>query len=623
MATFLLNTHQFDESLLYWSKVKNLIRERKDLVEKRDLDAYVDRRYRHTKFGKYSTLRDASYANGNGNITEAKHWAMKQLGVYPNHPEVHFDLGVLNVMTTSTTAAASSKGGKRGEDKVLESLAASHRSSVKGWLAEKRVNGRYSCSKLAGVVYGWTESTTVNVDEVLHSPSSIPAASGGGGTSSSSRSSTAFVPPPQSVFRSSQVYLAHIKGASLEGRDGLISVLSRKRGRCQLLVPSAGVFYNLPANLQMRAHWNVFPDADRVPEASWPPHDHMRGAVPFRAMVPPNAPRPKILERAVSIVQYASLSYYHFVMEVLARLVAILGLLENDTRMKLVVPYDESGSSSFVEQFFRILVPSFVDDDGSDRHRLVRYSASSLVPIDTRLRVKDLYYVNWHNVTHETGSDDEEGGVLLHAVAPAPLLRDLRDILSVRLWKGTADDDDVHVEGGRTTPKTVILCSRQEQSMRRLRNFDALEQALRVETSAGRLDVFNGNRGEVREQMTRFRRASVVVGVHGGALANIVACRPGTLVIEIGFDTPQSMHYAHAAAALGLEYLLIEVDDLDELAMGAMWVDISDENTEAIRSAVRWHLRGDVGGRATGGSGGGGDASASGARGGRDAMSEL
>ena len=43
------------------------------------------------------------------------------------------------------------------------------------------------------------------------------------------------------------------------------------------------------------------------------------------------------------------------------------------------------------------------------------------------------------------------------------------------------------------------------------------------------------------EQITLFREAKIVLGVHGAGLTNIIHCRPGTLVVEFmpaGLDRP-------------------------------------------------------------------------------------
>jgi tetratricopeptide (TPR) repeat protein len=55
------------------------------------------------------------------------------------------------------------------------------------------------------------------------------------------------------------------------------------------------------------------------------------------------------------------------------------------------------------------------------------------------------------------------------------------------------------------------------------------------------------------EQVGIFRYAKVIVGAHGGGLANIVFCRPGTQVIEIRPRNSPAM-YAHISYLLALDY---------------------------------------------------------------------
>jgi hypothetical protein len=103
------------------------------------------------------------------------------------------------------------------------------------------------------------------------------------------------------------------------------------------------------------------------------------------------------------------------------------------------------------------------------------------------------------------------------------------------------------------------------------------------------LRVFNGSRGSWKSDMELFRRADVVVGVHGGALANIVACQRGAAVIEIGFRTVAGAAYGHVAKALGLHYrkVLVEADPLGRgLGVPQLTLPISQ-----VLDAVREYLQ--------------------------------
>ena len=64
------------------------------------------------------------------------------------------------------------------------------------------------------------------------------------------------------------------------------------------------------------------------------------------------------------------------------------------------------------------------------------------------------------------------------------------------------------------------------------------------------MTVFDGKL-PINEALALFSQAAVVVGVHGGALANVVACGEGTLLVEIGFTAGYTRHYAAVALGLG------------------------------------------------------------------------
>ena len=66
----------------------------------------------------------------------------------------------------------------------------------------------------------------------------------------------------------------------------------------------------------------------------------------------------------------------------------------------------------------------------------------------------------------------------------------------------------------------------------------------------------------VQEQVDLFRRADVVVAPHGGALTNLVYCRPGTQVVEI-FGRHVYPFYYGLSELCGLDYHAILEDESD------------------------------------------------------------
>ena len=129
-----------------------------------------------------------------------------------------------------------------------------------------------------------------------------------------------------------------------------------------------------------------------------------------------------------------------------------------------------------------------------------------------------------------------------------------------------------------TSRNAVIVCSRRADSMRSSPQESELVE--RLEAWVGqhphyKLHVFTGTESSPSATIELFSRAAIVLGVHGGALANIVFCAPGTQIIELGFATPQSWHYAHAAQALDLSYTLVHVSAQDSgIASPTVSIDV-------------------------------------------------
>ena len=70
--------------------------------------------------------------------------------------------------------------------------------------------------------------------------------------------------------------------------------------------------------------------------------------------------------------------------------------------------------------------------------------------------------------------------------------------------------------------------------------------------------------------------------VHGGSLANIVFCQPETLVFEIGFQTPQTNHYAHISNELNLEYHRVDALTDEDFSVSSEFVYIDQESSDRI-----------------------------------------
>lgn len=143
---------------------------------------------------------------------------------------------------------------------------------------------------------------------------------------------------------------------------------------------------------------------------------------------------------------------------------------------------------------------------------------------------------------------------------------DLRQLAAVKLEAPQPTLTDT------CSPLTLLLATRaattsRGRAGRHLTNEAALIEALHQRLASwnatappcatARLELFAGNE-TLRDTVATFRAASIVLAVHGGALANLVFSTPAsTSVIEIGLPEDAYTMYGASAAALGLHYVRV------------------------------------------------------------------
>ena len=455
MANFLLNTQELEESVQYWDIAFKMVGNDQELRD------YVKSRRKRARFGLYSSRRDRAYQDVK-NLTQALFWSTKQLEVIPNHPEVHFDRGTMQIMVNESS------------DVVVSSLRKSQDISLAGWISDRRSRG-YKCTDIeSDIIYDWSsyEGKIVRVLDSSH-----------------------------------ESYVALLRNVELVGQDGVIthSTRGRKTLSCEIFLPSAGIYYNLPRNLPMRMVWlddDEENDGEKIPDHARPVHDYTKGKARNFYIGDAAASRTPMLERAASVVQYASLSYYHWVTEGLGRFMLLLPYLETKSDMFLILPNSpvDEARDHFIVQYVRMVAPFLFTP--SNRTRIVWYNSESISPIDTRMRVKKLYYANWNPET-----------TVSHCLVPGRVLRLIRSSL-------------VFVEEKRRR-SLVIFCLRTNVSMRKFQDSTGLLSRIRdvvTESSKLSLVLFEGNKS-VKEQIDMFSHAAIVVGVRLFSLSlNMCVC---------------------------------------------------------------------------------------------------
>ena len=110
-----------------------------------------------------------------------------------------------------------------------------------------------------------------------------------------------------------------------------------------------------------------------------------------------------------------------------------------------------------------------------------------------------------------------------------------------------------------------IYVRREDSSYRKILNEADLIEKFR---NSG-FEIINPNHFKILEQMKIFSDADLIVSAHGSNLANIIFCKQGTKIIEVGpkFDKPYEVNilnrYNHLSNLTNLEYSKIEADSVN------------------------------------------------------------
>ena len=242
----------------------------------------------------------------------------------------------------------------------------------------------------------------------------------------------------------------------------------------------------------------------------------------------------------LSLVQFAGRSFYHWLCEALPRLVVAQSVwgMPASTTYNVLIP--ASPTSFMIQSLNALGVTS---------------------PIEYRRRVvitkAPLLFVTWK--TQSVVSNKTSGFSLAHPHA----LQMLRTRLLERLQQQ------------QQHRPSVVVASRGGSTG--MRHFDekTLIRDLSIAMPSHDIVVADGSQ-PLLGNLALFAAASAVVGVHGGALANIVVCSAFVPVVEIGFASEASWHYEHVAQALQLRYarVLADVDPLHR-SVGAAKISVN------------------------------------------------
>jgi hypothetical protein len=122
-----------------------------------------------------------------------------------------------------------------------------------------------------------------------------------------------------------------------------------------------------------------------------------------------------------------------------------------------------------------------------------------------------------------------------------PTMGSVRPELVLNYWQDSSDQ----VHKGRR-----LYIQRTPAGRRKILN----EDILMVQMKARGFQCINPSDFTVREQRAIFKNASTIVSSHGAALANLIHCQPGTLVVELFGSSFRHYHYAFISSVFSLIY---------------------------------------------------------------------
>jgi capsular polysaccharide biosynthesis protein len=339
------------------------------------------------------------------------------------------------------------------------------------------------------------------------------------------------------------VYLHHVEKGIIIGRDGIVMpqiippLSSTDEVECSLLSPATDFYLNVAQNVLRK---------------------------PFDRESETKLGRPMVRQVDVlSLVQFAGTAFYHWMCEAVPRLVAAKTFLRENPNVKILVPK----TVKFIDRTLEM----FAEEFGIPDDRLIYHDPPYY------FHYKYIHFVQWDPVVkpHRPATT-----ALAHPGALAAARDTFRATLAANATVGKVDEE--------VPAKYIVFAGRGSGTS--MRNFDETKviAALQSELAEKHPDVklVHVTNAHTFEQALRlFAGAVGVVGAHGGALSNLMACKAGTFVVEIGFKGDATQHYAHVSESLGLAYINVHVAaDALGRSMGAP--EISFDQVEVVKAVL-------------------------------------
>ena len=229
------------------------------------------------------------------------------------------------------------------------------------------------------------------------------------------------------------------------------------------------------------------------------------------------------VDRAVHLMQKCAEGYYHFLIELVPRLLLVLDLIQKDSSLRILI---NSSPKKFMCEYFELL--------GIDPARVVFCDPCSFYYVST------LYFPRSPFMGYPSRQE---------------LFR-TRDHLLKKLGldnNAKEKEDDL-----------IIIIHRPENA-RQVTNTKDLITAIKKEfpDKAEKIVVFD-NGLSVKEQICLFNRARIIIGPHGAGLSNMLFSKPGAVVIELMPEKYFGVLYWHVASALSLKHHHVMIQGADK-----------------------------------------------------------
>jgi capsular polysaccharide biosynthesis protein len=538
VAQFLSNSHKFDRSIAMWNKVLPLLP-----TDRPDLRPMIEANIKHCKYGKLSKQRDDVYQQGEGDINAAVVLIEQQLALYYS-PRILFDLATLSTMKSELNHSLYNTAHDYYYQAQLASLHAAASFQAVMNMKKRRRPNKKPCpneiryhkvgTKTSKAIKGYRSgrmTATHSFDYDVVTSTAYQSKYDNQGTNGNNDN-----------HETNTIYINELQNAKLSGKDGIIT----KQIKCQLhaFATSEWPVVGVQENLWMAEVWKsnaTFNIYDHSLHRTYPPPD-------------PNVNNHQVIEgSALTLVSFSATVYYHWVMNVLPRLIAMVPTLKTSPDMSIIVPQIYEQHNHFVSKTL-----SLVLDHNELTNALIGYDLSEKPGV--RYQVERLYWLDWPVVTTVAGTTHTH------------CLTSPYSLMEARQHMATVVESDY---GGSAT-KTLLYVGRNGTTTRQLTNEYALVERLQqiVQSNSGwRFQLFDDGKSGVKASYDMFSAASLVVGIHGSGMANILFCAPSTSVIELGFHSIAAEHYKHASLALGLEYYWVGLKK-DVHAMGSKTVEL-------------------------------------------------